>query len=499
MLTRIVSLPGIKRDGTLMDGEAHVDALWCRWQRKLPRKMGGFRELRRNLTGVARTIHSDTKDSYTTVHVGSGTALERVSVDNVSGAVTGVVDRTPAGFVGGADFTWQFDSMYDTGTSTTYLLAHAAPNIANIANSVTGDVYYGDLHDTAPLVVAAGLDVSGGIVILHPYAVRFGSDGFLSWSVPGLPTDFAGAGSGAARVTESKLVCGVPLRAGPGNTPSGLFLSLSAVIRMSFVGGTAIFDFDTLSVDSSIMSSSSMMEYDGAVFWMGLNRAMVYNGTVKEVPNELNINWFLDNLNWSQRQKVFAIKMPRWGEIWWCFPFGSATECTHAIIYNVRENTWYDTELPNGGRSAGSYNTVYQYPIMTSNASPYSLWQHETGTDEVSGDPATTLAVRSYYETAEISFITAPQPQDATTAIGVIEPDFVQSGDMTLTITGRANARAPEQVSDVKTFSADTQTVNIRTVRRLMRFKFESNVAGGDYQTGHVIAHIDPADTRIKS
>jgi hypothetical protein len=36
------SLPGIKRDGTKFEGEYYVDGQWVRWQRGLPRKIGGY-------------------------------------------------------------------------------------------------------------------------------------------------------------------------------------------------------------------------------------------------------------------------------------------------------------------------------------------------------------------------------------------------------------------------------------------------------------------------
>ena len=85
---------------------------------------------------------------------------------------------------------------------------------------------------------------------------------------------------------------------------------------------------------------------------------------VKEIPNTLNQNYFFDNLNYSQRQKVWATKVPRFGEIWWFYPRGNATECTDAIIYNVRENTWYDAGQAIGARrSAGYFSQVFAYPV----------------------------------------------------------------------------------------------------------------------------------------
>jgi hypothetical protein len=85
---------------------------------------------------------------------------------------------------------------------------------------------------------------------------------------------------------------------------------------------------------------------------------------VKEIPNAMNQNYFFDNLNYDQRQKVWATKVPRFGEIWWFYPRGDATECTDAVIYNVRENTWYDAGEARGAqRSAGYFSQVFAYPV----------------------------------------------------------------------------------------------------------------------------------------
>jgi hypothetical protein len=77
-----------------------------------------------------------------------------------------------------------------------------------------------------------------------------------------------------------------------------------------------------------------------------------------------------------------------------------------------------------------------------------------------------------------------------------IEPDFVQSGDMTVQITGRANAKSGEVTSDPRTVYAvpntrEEQLVYFREIRREMRFRFESNTINGSYQMGQVIAHVE--------
>jgi hypothetical protein len=342
-----------------------------------------------------------------------------------------VTNRTPSSLQVSDDNIWQFDVVYDSSNipPVNTIVAQVAPNASCLCNVTGGQLFIGDLTGTAPLVeitgFPAGANVSGGVCVLHPYLTYFGSDGVIGWSVPGNPSDLTGVGSGTARVAAQKIVRGLPLRGGPGNAPAGLYWSADAVIRASFVGGQQIFQFDTISSQSSILSAASAIEYDGQYFWCGTDRFLMFNGVVREIPNNLNINYFFDGLNRAQAQRVFAFKIPRFGEIWWCYPRGDATECTHAVIFNIKENTWYDTELPNGGRSAGEFSPVYAAPILTgvqqSDFAPqnritetgdlriteddnqriieaeegFLVWQHEKGVNEINGQFIT--AVPSFF------------------------------------------------------------------------------------------------------
>ena len=505
--TILRSTPGIKRDGTTFQGDHYIDGQWCRFQRGYPRKMGGYRRTSNQLSGVARGMHAFSENGQTFVHVGEQGRLEQVIVDS-QGNASPVVDRTPAGFVPNEANLWQFDVLFDTVTGGQTLVTHAGLNLTNQDETIGRSIYVGDVTGSAALAAATGSAplVAGGVVVLHPYVFAYGIDGYVAWSVPGNPNDWTSAGSGDAYVTGQKIVKGLPLRAGPGNSPSGIFWSLDSVIRANFVGGAPVFQFDTISATSSILSSQGVIEYDGVYFWAGVDRFLMFNGVVREVPNPLNLNWFFDNLNFAQRQKVFAMAVPRYGEIWWCFPFGNATECTHAVIYNVREQTWYDTVLPNSGRSGGIFVNVSARPLMVGvigAASGQTLWQHEDGVDEIDGQ--SIAPIRSYFETSDISLNALPKDaRNNAVRVSIIEPDFVQQGDMTVRVTGRYNARSPSVPSDPRTFPAVAadpaeQVVFLKEVRREMRFVFESNAVGGDYQMGQVIAHLEPADARILS
>ncbi len=272
---------------------------------------------------------------------------------------------------------------------------------------------------------------------------------------------------------------------------------------MYFVGEPAIFAFDTLTAQSSILSHNGVIENDGVFYWVGQDRFFMFNGVVREIPNDKNLNFFMDNVNRTFAQKVFATKCSRFGEIWWCFPMGNATEPNWAVIYNYRENSWYDTPLPNGGRSFGIENDVAAGMIMSGvqlfNASTYRLWQHEVGSDEL--DVNSVNAIPSSFTTAIITPETFSQPRDGNLHIDTLEPDFVQSGDMTVTPIVRGVARSPFVNLTPVTFNATAtntleQQVSMRVSARQIKLQFASNVTGGNYQAGKTIANIEADQAR---
>lgn len=583
----IMSKPGIKRDGTIFEGDFYVDGQWCRFQRGLPRKMWGYRQIVNSLGNASRGMYTYPNNGLIYTLTGGSSLFESVSIDP-QGIGSVVYDRTPAGLTVDDANMWCIDALYDTAVATTNIYALVAKNLFDISSAENGTIYTGDVTATSALTALAGApSVSGGVLALHPYLIAFGNNGLVYWSAAGDPTNWtpAAGGPGEASVTAQKIVAAINTRGGAGNSPSALLWSLDSVIRMSYVGSDPVFSFDTISDESSILSSQSVIEYDGVYYWCGTDRFLSYNGVVREVPNNLNLNYFFDNLNYDQRQKVFATKVPRWGEIWWCFPFGDATECNHAVVYNVREGTWYDTVLPNTGRSNGQYPRVFQYPLMVGSSSidsvrtlgaltagsgytngiyynvptynqtsitgigatvnvtvaggvvtsvtlisggagysvndslsvessyiggtgsgfhvlvdtlcGYTLWQHEYGLDEQTG--SSVNPIESYFETSDISVVAAEQSINRSLRVTLIEPDFVQSGPMTVSVTGRSNARAKEVVSEAMEFpevatQPPEQVVFFKEIRREMRFTFRSNTIGGDYQMGMCLAHVEPAD-----
>lgn len=368
-LYTLITAPGVRRDGTVLDSPFYSDGTWVRWQRGKPRKMGGYRASSMGANGPVRAVVVDARNGAINAHYFSQWGIQRQQL-GPGGAGAALEDRTPSGFVVDPTLTWSHAFMYSgTGSPYTALIAASSPDLNDITNDAVGNVYYGNALTSDLMVpVADGngpIQVSGGICVLQPFLFAFGSNGLIrnsninDFSVSTGWTLGGGNRANIANVAGTKVVCGAPTRGGT-TSPSGLFWALDSLIRVSFVGGTTLWNYDTLSAPTTLLSKRAIVEHDGKFFWPGVDRFLMYAGVVQELPNDMNQNWFFDNLNFSARNKVWGTKIQRFGEIWWFYPRGTATECTDAVIFNYRENTWYDAVLT---RSAGDKAQGFRFPV----------------------------------------------------------------------------------------------------------------------------------------
>jgi hypothetical protein len=497
-------------------------------------------------------------------------------------------------------------------------LAHPGLNLTNIDNGIETQVLIGNVLPNSSLEwVFTGLAdtggqnptyrpiaVDGGVCVLYPYVFVYGSNGFIANNNVSSAydqqtiTDWNGATANQVNMSASKIVKGVPVRGGT-NSPSGIFWALDSLIRVSFTGASPLYwRYDIVSNQISIMSSSSVVDMDGTSYWMGVDRFYQYNGQVAVLPNDKNINWLFDNINFEQRQKVWATKVPRYNEIWFFYPRGTATECTDAIIYNVKDKIWYDAGSAVGAQRSCGYTTeVFPTPIwwdwnfdatysaakivinnpasepaptnfqfyidgdvsitfspgsfvsfsnalqdtkyrvatsdfiftsavtatnplgvtlvtLTTALVPvpvagesvynvvggFSLWQHEFGLNRVSFLAETSIS--SSFTTCDISWVGGTPSQD--TASGVnrrmhlrrIEPDFVQGGDMTLTILGRKFANSDTEISGPFYFDPETGKIDLRVEYREIRLRFASDDINGNYEMGRLLVTSEYGDER---
>ena len=589
MTDKVIALqipPGIQRDGTQFAAPSYVDGEWVRFQRGLPRKIGGYTGAFLNASGISRGLTMSASNGLNYIISGYSAGIQQWVTNNVTAIGTGPTPfslPTAPTFTPSANNLWQFDIGWDsTGGNQLQLIAHPGQNLQYISSTTNTRPLFGAFTGTtlAPVGVftAAGtttntlktvtfastiagigpgvtvtgtgipantyvvsattvagvwtatlnnaatasgtvtltfdnnISVSGGVVMLYPYLFVYGNNGLIQNCAAGDFTNWTSSDANANNVASTKIVKGLPVRGGT-TSPSGLFWSLDSVIRVSYTpttvttgttSSTFYWRYDLITQQSSIMSSSCVIEYDGVYYWVGTDRFLMYNGVVQEVPNSQNLNWFFDNVNTAQRQKVWVSKVPRWGEIWWFYPRGDATECTDAIVFNVRDKIWYDAgSAPGARRSAGTFSEVYKKPIWAANnqndTGQYDLWVHEQGTDEVYLNHVN--AIYSAFETnvlgTSAGLVGSPQGGDNLwTRLERVEPDFQQVGQMDMIVTGKGYADDTDIASEPYTFEPSTLKIDLKEQRREMRLRFESNTQNGNYFLGRVVLNVETGDVR---
>lgn len=688
--------PGIKRDGTTFETREFSDGVWCRFQRGVPKKIGGYRQMFGSFRGISRGIIMNAYDGVNYIFTGNSSGIDVFTTDTNFGSGSGPFNATiePGYFQqtiatvvgdtititsGATDLTtafapgvqvifsntypvttytvdtssytnptttvkmtatisgsptdvwvynttnppdprelWQFDMQYSPQGGDLKVIAHPGLNLNHIDNAVDSQVLIGDLLPNSnqewvfkPLADTGGsnpsglpISVSGGVCVLYPFLFVYGNNGFIannhvdSTYANQVLDDWNGPLANRVNMAAGKIVKGMPIRGGT-NSPSGLFWATDSLIRVSFTGDSnQYWKYDIISSQISIMSSNSVVEMDGIFYWMGVDRFYAYNGSVNVLPNDKNVNWLFNNLNYTQRQKVWATKVPRYNEIWFFYPRGQATECTDAIIYNTKDKLWYDAGQASGARRSCGYTTeVFPTPVwaeweydayfsqaylvqdtptgepapnanqfyllgnvtpefapgtriaLSNDPSPsnqtylitdsehiynttvgtpgftlitvdqdfdaplavdsyvyiirggYGIYQHEYGLNYIS--LYSERAIPSSVTTCDISWVGGNPAED--TAVGInrrmhlrrVEPDFVQQGDMVMTILGRKFAKSPSsQDSGPFVFGPDTEKIDLRVEDREIRIKFESNTLDGNYEMGRILITAEFGDQR---
>lgn len=371
--------------------------------------------------------------------------------------------------------------------------------------------------DTNAIVSTSDVWVSGGSITTGPFLFAYGNNGVIRNCTANSPDWWFNMGNqyynynpqlaNDVNIDNYKIIKGLPIRSGV--ALSAAFWTSNTVLVATFVGAPAIFNFSILDTASTLLAANAVVEHNGIFYWVGTERFYSSNGqAVSELDNNVNLNWFFDNANSSQRGKVYAFKVPRYHEIWWCFPKGSATECNHAIIYNIKEQTWYDTPLD---RTAGTYDTSFNKPILAgqdirttvdsiaagsdgviyhtaTTADLKAIWVHEEGLNSVSTNDVNSI--RSSFTTGNFAFTSGSpdaggqhlQGSTMTTKLDRIEWDGFIKGEQTVNIISRQYPHSDDIITSDLVLDSKINTFNEQG--GIMQLKITSDVIDGDFFVG---------------
>lgn len=533
ILYPLVYKAGIKRDGSTFQPEYCTEGQWVRFQHGKICKMGGvvgFLALGSGNTTYLKLSPLD--DNKMLLFTDISTQIIPFILDENFNARS--PNSSGSRNVSGIDpnsILWQAVAViYNTKQ---YMFFMATPILKDITQNtpskyVSCEIVGNNLTFTGSLdfkTTNYSPYLNGGVCYSNPYLFLYGSNGLVQYSRSDNPFSFEGGDSGSFTLGSDKVIYGTPVRGGS-NAPSLLFWTMTSVARVINTGTDKVdFQIDVISKSSSIISTRCVVEYDGLFFWPGTDRFFVYNGVVQEMSNSTNLDYFFDNVDLDYRQKIFGIEQPLYGEIWWFYPEKMNAkgrdqtipegENTRAIIYNKRENSWYDTAI---SREAGTFCDelgifmTYGRPLVKTqnpDADKVRFWIHEKGTVQQieyhdggnNRRPAILSNIPSYIKLPTISWAAFnPGGQadqngeggqsrkgiDRWVSLKRFEPDFVMSDpddEMEITVNSKEYAQSVEASNVTLSFTGRTEKLDFITQGRhitlTLRFNGKSSVEMG--------------------
>ena len=175
MTAKVVTLnigAGIQRDGTVFASRTFVDGKWVRFQYGRPRKMGGYKGIFLNATGISRGMIMSADNGLNYVISGYSDGLERWTTDNDDGVGFGPVTIYLQGPLISVEIVDQ-GASYTNGTYTN------VPLVATYGTNGEATVVVAGNEITSVTVTSAGNDYGfGETITINPVDVGGTGSGF---------------------------------------------------------------------------------------------------------------------------------------------------------------------------------------------------------------------------------------------------------------------------------------------------------------------------------
>jgi len=347
------------------------------------------------------------------------------------------------------------------------------------------------VSDVSRFVIALGVNELGTVTI-DPMLVRWSDqEDHTNWT-PAITNQ-----AGGQRLSNgSKLITGRQSR------QEILLWTDTALYSMQYVGPDAIWAFQLLGENTSLVSAQAVTLAQGVAYWMGGDKFYKYDGRVQTLECSLLRDVFTD-FNFEQTDQVHCGTNEGFGEVWWFFPSAGSLEPDRYVVYNYEQDIWYPGVMT---RTAWLDSRLRGNPIA---AYENTLLDHEVGVDDSDG---TTVALNSWLESAPVdiddgdrfALVTRMLP-DITFArstsgspqveLTVLPANNSGSGYRSPLSVGGESSRAVVRSSTVPV-EQYTEQINIRLRGRQMVMRVEATNPGVAWQLGSPRVDLKPSGRR---
>lgn len=364
---------------------------------------GGITNTQINLEFIIRNVTTNTFDVMT-----AGTATS--SVTGGGGASTKYYPQIAAGAINQGQAQGYGAGLYGVGlygTALTSSLGATYPriwfmdrfgnNIIMTAGNSSSVYAWTGSNAVAPAVISnAPTDVnyafvSDNILVTFGHDVEnkiFSSDigDYTQWTASSTNQVFEDIVEGAGRFISHCPVDGY-----------NLIFTQTQTWTMKYIGLPNVWQILPLDANVGLIAPMARVSVNGIAYWMGQdNFYMFRGGKVETIPSNFGaqssiLRYVFDNLNYSQRFKIFAWYNEEYDEIWIHYPSEGSNECDRVARVNRKLSCWMPDTMD---RTAGEWPvTSLSNPRLMGSS---TLYTHEAGNDDNDAALPFTATTRKY-------------------------------------------------------------------------------------------------------
>lgn len=334
----------------------------------------------------------------------------------------------------------------------------------------------------APALLANAPTAVNYVFVSNEIVVTLGAGGVpnrIQWSDQGVSTIWTAAATNQAGQDDiekaSEFISHVNLKG------INLLFTESQVYTFRYIRRPFIWETKLLDEKSGIIAKNARVQHNGIAYWMGSDNFYYYrSGNVEIIPSntthETTLKKFIFNdINTSQKSKIFCWYNRRFNEIWWHIPGSSSSEPDKIARFNVKDGTWTADTL---NRSAGEYPTqLKEFPYLARTEDDNltsTLYQHEKGDDDDGSSLAWSLSLPFMDSSTDTANITA------------VIPDSIQTGDITCTVNVKKYPQSASLYgSTALTITPTTEVQSFRQNSRFIQYVLSGNTLGQSWRMGN--------------
>ena len=277
----------------------------------------------------------------------------------------------------------------------------------------------------------------------------------------------------------SYIVGGVSARDG-----CSLVVTNNCAYAFNYSGNQYVYDSTASGRNSGLVGPLAICAYASNAYWFGPNELWTWNGTVTPLPTDDIRDYVYQNINKQQFQKCFVVPNTTKKEIIFYYCSANSSEIDSSVTFHTDQQCF---SINKKSRTSQIDAQLFSYPISADASG--NIWNEEFGND------ANGAAMDSYVVLNPMMLSKGDKNLDL---MGFM-PDFERlTGSALLTINTQNYPDDPLTSLGPYTLTADDSVPlnDLRIGTKMVGYKIESNVIGGDWRLGLPEADIYVAGAR---